>query len=212
VPRPVLDGVVVLALQSRTPDRRIALLRSRQQPVQPDGSFVFERVARTDAQVAALCRGWASVSTDEIEEYTNEDGQTGQSIHEAVPQAVDLHGEAGELVVAMEPAAAFEVELTLADGRPAPGVEVSVWPHVCWRLGACALFVDGRSWSAPPDEEGRARIEDLPAGEHWLNVQHPQLDLPLEPPGEGGDRSRSARFAPGATVRASYTLESAGGG
>jgi hypothetical protein len=140
------------------------------------------------------------------------EGRTGQWIHEHVPQAVVLRGELGGRVVAMEPAAALEVELTLADGRPAPGVEVSVWPNVCWRLGACALFVDGRSWSATTDEEGRARIEDLPAGEHWLGVQHPELDLPLEPPGDRGDRSRSARFTPGATVRASYTLESTGGG
>lgn len=207
VPRPVVDGQVVLGVQMQSASRDATILQTFQVPVNEDGSFVVERLMPGEAQIAALCKGWAS-KTDEFVELQTGEGSAEPSLElEAELQRVDLSSEA-EFVVAMEPTSRLELELLGPDGAPAEGVAVWVWPNACWRVGACGMFVEDHHWMGISDARGLVRIDDLPAGSHSFGVTHSELDLPFDPPGHThARRSRNAQFASGAAVSLKLALE-----
>ena len=212
VPRPVVDGRVVLGVQMESEARGATILRTFEVPVGEGGTFVVERVMPAEAQIVALCKGWAS-KPEELVAIQSEGGGAESSIEmETELQRVDLSSD-GEFVVAMEPTSSLALELRGPDGAPAAGVAVWAWPNACWRVNACGMFVESRHWMGISDAEGLVRIDDIPAGSHSFGVSHSQLDLPFDPPGvTHARRSRSAQFASGATVSMKLPLERKTGG
>ena len=62
-------------------------------------------------------------------------------------------------------------------------------------LAGAIVRLDSSALAATADEDGRYRLEGIPAGQHYLRVQHPFLDTltvalrsPLEPYTDGGTR------------------------
>jgi hypothetical protein len=210
VPRPIVDGQVALALQMQTtqsPHSRAAVLWILRSKVGEDGSFAIDRIGAGEAQIVALCKGWAS-KPESVPEAPSAEGHTEATPSELIPQRIDLRAAVDEVVVAMEPTAVLEVELRLPDGSPLENAMVAAWPNACWRIGACGMFIDDRQWVAMTDARGIARIEDMPAGHHGFGVQHHEYDLPFDPPGDANARRhRYESFESGATVRRTYTVE-----
>jgi len=68
----------------------------------------------------------------------------------------------------------------------------------------CQTFPGERGWPGTSDANGLARLEDIPAGQHWFGVANSYFDLSLEPP---TNRHRSAESRSGETVRMTLMLE-----
>jgi hypothetical protein len=168
--------------------------------VQTDGTFEVPNLPAGTAEIVGVCKGFAAVMRDDPFVFGGR----------LSPPEIDLQALGEPYVLKMEPTAALEVELRGPDGAPAAGVRVDAWPNACWSVGACGTYVEHRSWTAASGPDGRARIEDIPPGEHGFGVEHRELDLRRE--GENGDRFRRARFDAGETVRLSLDLVKKAGG
>jgi len=203
VPRPVVDAEVSIGIQGGA--GRASVLHRRSIAVQPDGNFEFTALPPGDAQIVGLCRGWASARV------RDEGPASAGSVpdeHSWMAPRLDVRSFEGLYELRMEPTAALELTLVDPDGKPAAGVTIKAWPNVCWRINACSMFLDDRSWSAKSDSNGLVRIEDVPAGEHGIGAEDPDLDLPIaEAGGGGGMRIHHVAFVSGETARKSFTLE-----
>lgn len=198
VPRPVVEGEVSVGVQFRGPENGGAILVRRGAPIAADGTFEVRGLPPGDAQIVGICRGFAAVPS----ERSKDSGER------AIAKEIDLRKLEGDFELAMEPTATLELEFQGPDGKPAPDVLVDAWPNICWRVQACSSYSDVRRWSAQSDANGRARIEDLPAGEHWFGAVSRELELPQAAAGtDARDRTRRAHFAPGETVRLTFSLE-----
>ncbi len=196
VPRPVVDGEVSVGVQS---GGGTGFLEVREALVKSDGTFEVQNLPAGQAQIAGVCKGFAAVANDNPFVLGRLLGG---------PE-IDLRTLDEPYVLKMEPTATLELELRGPDGKPAAGVRVDAWPNVCWEVGACGSY-EHRTWTATTGADGRARIEDIPAGEHGFGVEHAELDLRGE--GENGDRHRRAIFVSGETVTLAFDLVKKAGG
>lgn len=213
VPRPVVGGRVALALmRASETEFNARQVDTHEAPVDADGLFVIERLPSADAQIVAICKGWASKREPRADSSQPHATQAELARISMEHQFVDLRGERNEIVVAMEPTAILQVELRDANGSPVPGATLSASPNRCWFVGGCGMFVNDRAWFSVTDTSGIARIEDIPAaaGTVSFGVFHAEYELPLEPSdfiaGETS-RERFDVFVPGKTLTKSYTLD-----
>jgi hypothetical protein len=195
VPRPVLDGEVSVGVQLQSKGPGGALIVVHGALVQSDGTFEVPDLPTGTAEIVGICDGFAAV-------MQNGPPDLGEGPR-LFPRTIDLR-LGGEYELEMEPTAVLEVELRGPDGKPAAGVRVVAWPNVCWSVGDCGTYVENRTWTATSGVDGRAQIENIPAGEHGFGVQHAELDLRVE--GEDGDRHRRAEFHAGETVKLALEL------
>ena len=201
VPRPVVDGEVSVGVQMASGgESRGSILDVHDAIVQSDGTFEVPGVPAGPAQIVGICKGFATKML-----------MLGNvSISERIAPEIDIRTLDDVYVLNMEPTAVLELELRGPDGKPAAGVLVNAWPNACWRVGACGTYAEHHSWSATSDADGRARIEDIPAGEHGFGIAHAELDL--QPEGPNGDRYRRTQFSSGETVRLAFDLVKKAGG
>jgi hypothetical protein len=204
VPRPVVDGEVSVGIGlGPQGENGRSLLHRRGAPVQPDGTFEVAGLPRAEAQIVGVCRGFAAVCAVESNEH----------FERRIAPVIDLRTLEDEYELEMEPTAVLEIELRGPDGKPARGVHVAAWPNVCWRVQVCSNYAEQHGYYADSDAEGRVRIEDVPAGEHYLGVEDETLDLPREGTANGPrDRIRRVKFPSGQTVRLAFDLERKTGG
>jgi hypothetical protein len=193
VPRPVIDGEVSVGVQSGGGN---GFLHVGSALVKSDGTFEVPYLPVGPSEIVGVCKGFAAVRRENPFIFGGGQRNGGQSL--------DLRIVGETYVLEMEPTATLELELRGPDGKPAAGVRVDAWPNVCWEVGACGSYVEHRSWTAMSGSDGRARIEDIPSGEHDFGIEHAELDLKGE--GENGDRHRRAKFESGETVKLAFDL------
>ena len=111
----------------------------------------------------------------------------------SVTAAADA-SRAGPLVVEVEPALALGGALAFADGRPAAGVKVTLWPKPpedCVGTDAIGSYrVTGL--------DGRFLVRGLPAGRYWLTARlgSPEIEELTAGPLDAGRRDLALRCVP----------------
>ena len=151
VPRPVVDGRVLVNVFPEEPPQGLWLSSTREAPVASDGSFRVEGLAPGVGEVFALCEGWSA--------------SVGPLARVSLPDSTP------PLVVAMEPTSSLEVRVLDTDGRPLEAARVSVNPNLRF-AGGGANLVPWRAWSRTTDAAGRATFAQVPAGRHFVVASH----------------------------------------
>lgn len=193
VPRPIGNGAVMVAVAFGG-SRAATSLRAYQTDITADGRFEIGGLPHGHAEVIAICDGWASTpvriaATEELD--YERDGN----------QFFELPRES-ELVIAMQPTAAVELELVDEAGAPIAGAEFAMWPNVHWDACGYSTFFLERQWTTQTDALGRARLDNLPvtgmpANEGW------SVDKPgWVPVGEARDDAAAGQIeiVPGRTA------------
>ena len=186
VPRPIVDGHVLVCLQGEGPrNSSPGLYRKFETAIEADGSFLFEALPPGRVQLVALCRGWVSEGIDD------------STTPLTVPQWVAPH------VVAMKPTGAIEIQVLDERGAPIPDAVAGASPNVRF-VGVGASIFPWREWSATTDETGIARIEDLPPNPSlWVHASSATHRMRKE----DRERSPSIEVRPGQTSRVTLRLE-----
>jgi hypothetical protein len=226
VPRPVTNGRVLISVRLQefpawTNWNQVDAVYKKfpnfprwnsYRPIAPDGTFVFESVPRGSLDVIVHGDGFAS--------------QNGGTFARnfGVPQVFPLEGPTTQITVATEPTATLVFTAKTKDGKPIEGASVGLNPNVI-RIGG-GLFGDtGRSseepfhqmvplpnvpYSAKTDKDGVAVILNVPACTDGLEVDHPQLQVPLQDPKGWRNRNGRLSFKAGETSRLTMVLEPKG--
>ena len=194
VPRPVVDGHVLLNIQRGGLEREEpCLYRAFEANVRDDGTFALERLPHGHGQVIALCKGWVTKRTladsalDVGVHFTNRPApeeeadalrRMGDRAFEA--QRVQVPQPSRPLVILMEQTATLEVTVTTDLGLPLEGAVVQASPNVKF-IGVGSERFPWRTWTATTDAAGRARIEDLPPSpDLWVGAKHDSFQAPRE--------------------------------
>jgi hypothetical protein len=227
VARPVKNGRVCAQVYMKGEDGNSeAPVWSAWREVLEDGTFVFESLPNGRLEIISLCEGFVS-----------RDGPPppGMTASQRLPQLFTLDERDRELTLAMEPAAACEVTVLDAVGRPLSGANVAFWPNVLWGGNGSTVFAAGLFDSEgffrngrPPDweatrektrkdfrsesnERGVALVRNLPAGNQSYHVSHTNYDMPINRTGGlPGSRSASVNLSPGATGKVIVTMQKRG--
>lgn len=220
VPRPVIDGRVSVAVFRANPANAESsgFLRRSPTTIDAEGEFEIPFLRAERVQLIAICRGWVSprvmANSPEDLGLALQPGEDWRTVRERLGEdaltypLIELQALDRVLEVAMEPTATLEFHALDDRGSPLAGVRVSAWPNVYWEGVGSSMVAHDFSWSALTDDAGIARVDSLPAGEHYYRVEHPQFELPREPPGDPeGDRHRLGHFVSGATLRVDFALE-----
>lgn len=185
VPRPVLDGHVMIDLHHALESSAPSINQTFEAPVHEDGTFEVPELPPGRGQIIALCRGWVSRRTRvdslaEVGMYYRGRDLSPSEIEEALQRAGDRAYQAqrisvnssAPIVVLMEPTGILEVTVSRQDGSPVAGAMVSISPNVYWTGVGSTIFPWGR-WAAETDASGRARIEDVPPNDSlWVHASH----------------------------------------
>ncbi|TAJ21733.1 MAG: carboxypeptidase regulatory-like domain-containing protein [Planctomycetota bacterium] len=153
VPRPIANGAVMIAVAFGG-SRAATSLRAYRTDVASDGRFEIAGLPHGRAEVIAICDGWSSTgvriaATEELD--YERDGN----------QEFELPRES-ELVIAMQPTAAVELEVVDEGGAPIAEADFAMWPNVHWDACGYSTFFLERQWSTQTDSSGHARLENLP--------------------------------------------------
>jgi hypothetical protein len=194
VPRPVVDGRLRVGVQHVGAGWQSKLLETHDAEIAPDGSFVVEGLGPGKTEVIALAAGWSSAPV-------HVDDPEGLAL-----QSVPPDGEE-DFVLRMQPTAAVDLTVLGPDGAPVEGARISMWPNVHWATGFSNIFMDD-PWGAVTDASGRARVENLPAGDdEGVAVRATGLLMPEHE--RGGRRQTWVDLAPGGTTELTVRLEAA---
>ena len=210
VPRPVLDGHVMVNLHEAFPGSpRVSISRTFETVVLEDGTFELAGLPRGRGQIIALSSGWVSrrmrVESAEEEQVQAPEGASPEDVEGLLRLAADRALQAQHVsvptpppfVVAMEPTGVLEVTVRAPDGSPLDGAFVAASPNVRW-VGIGSTIFPWREWSTSTDATGRARIEDLPPeASLWVFAVHHSFRMKL------ADRDRP----PGVTIRSGETTQ-----
>jgi hypothetical protein len=202
VPRPVVNGRVLLNLQAHWPGAGQAkMLRLYPGSIREDGTFTIEGLPPGDGQIIALCDGWASqrVRDQGWEDSAVETPERGERAWNAQRVRPDPERR---FVLLMEPTANLKVVLRGPDGEPVRGATVSCWPNVFWLSGFANIFLDG-TWNVAAGPNGEALVSNLPWGTLFFGVEHSDLQAPSV----DGDRNRNIPLRPGETAEITVDLE-----
>ncbi len=185
VPRPVVDGNVLLVVMCREiADDRLNLYQRFEVPVREDGSFVIDNVSPGRGYLFVLTRGWVSrmMKASSARElgisFTSE--ATPQDEADALERSGDgvltlpkvfLPQQAKPCIIAMEETGVVEIWISSEAGFPVVDVEGYASPNI--RVPNVGSFlIPWRSWRVATDVRGVARIEDLPQQERlWIGAK-----------------------------------------
>ena len=212
VPRPIVDGRIVLNLHARLEGAALAF--EHEARIAADGTFVMPDLPEGSGQLIAWCQGWASRevvrSAAEVDREipASISGEARQSLLEgrlSIDRGPPIIADSAmqDVVVAMDRTGVLEVHVTDLAGVPLPGVMVGASPNVTW----CRHWSDVLPWSkweAATDGLGIARIHGLPADpELAFGIESSTYQLRLE------DRERRlcATMVSGETTRTAIQLE-----
>lgn len=216
VPRPVKNGKVITLV-----DRDGHVDWYDWTTIKEDGTFEFASLPGGEgitAQLIALADGYVSKPPGDPSERK--------------PQSVPLDGAVVSHVIETMPTATARVTFTEHDGRPIPGVRLSLSPNVTWSMGS-TLFgqpqwrtadvlrnesndellpspadVQG-PFTATSDDRGIAEIQNVPAFESsiYAVVQHERFQLPATAAPIEGARMAMVNVKPGETTKLEMVLE-----
>ncbi len=150
VPRPIVDGHVMLVLYSGGSNGIQPVLSQQfEAEIEPDGSFVLAGLRPGQGQIFALCRGWSS-----------ERALWKGDLKDLLP-STEVPQIETPYVVRMERTGTLAVTVLGPDGTPVVGATLHAWPNV--RVtGVGSWMHPWREWSNTTGTDGLARIEDLP--------------------------------------------------
>jgi len=229
VPRPVKNGRVLISVLPKefsawlVPEDAGDLSKKygyfdfwrSYRPIAEDGSFVFESIPPGEVDVIVHGDGFVSKSIGQIKNRVNGTLVDGPSF--AIPQPFALVVPTTKIEVVTEPAATLELTAKTKRGKPVEGAAVYLNPNVL-RMGG--IFGEMRHsseepfrklapvtnlYSATTDKNGVAVIRNVPAINRFMEVYHPQFQVPLQDPWR--DRNIRLKFAPGETNKFDLTLE-----
>lgn len=217
VPRPIVDGHLMISVQSA--DLGVGdppMARGFECDIAADGTFELARLPRGRGQLFALCRGW--VSKRASVDYLNDAG-----IHITPAPTRELEAELlqrlgdiaspwpsivippppGPLVIEMERTGVIELTVKLSNGSALADATVAASPNVAL-IGVGSMIVPWCEWTAQTDGSGLARIEDLPPdGNLCIAAWHASYQM--------NERDRQQRVSvavrSGETTRAEIVLE-----
>lgn len=194
VPRPVINGrVVVWALPPR-PTETDRVRWNTWRPVQQDGTFVIDGWPANEAlQIIALCDGFIAASGDPPAGIEPPKSRFNR------PQLFEAHAQQS-LEVKMTPLVRCAVLAIDEHEKPISGIQVRSWPNVQWWYHLSQLYchplvrgelliqtrdyehaADDRfpqPFSSVTDKQGRAVLE-LPVGKEELAVESDLYELPV---------------------------------
>lgn len=211
VPRPVHDGQVELNLYVQG-DARAVMLRTYREDVAPDGTFAFTDLPPGAGEIIGLCDGWVSARTQLADSNwiePREEGEKRRWRRMWQLQQLDPAEHASEpYVLAMEPTADARITIEGPDGAPLAGAVVHAWPNVHWEIGYSEIFLE-RTWQATTDEDGVARLENLPGGDSvYLGVQTDAgYLLPRTRPDDDGSRDAKVELVAGETAETTIRMD-----
>ena len=190
-------------------------------PIAEDGTFVFESIPPGGLDVIVHGDGFVSKSGGDFEQQNKSTLVKVRGF--ALPQAFSPVAPTTKIEVLTEPTATLELTAKTKSGQPVASATVYLNPNVV-RIGG--IFGDMRQsseapfrtlsplpdvpYSATTDKNGVAVIHNVPAITRWMDVYHPQFQVPLREPATWRDRSTSMTFSPGVTNRFELTLEPKG--
>jgi hypothetical protein len=193
VPRPVVDGIVVLSIHRVSEIGGPTVADQRQGTIDADGEFVLEDLPPGEGQLFVLCRGWVCEGRPldfPLKLTLPEDTplrEVQRSMADPLPR-VELPSP-DPVVVPMQPTGSLAVRLVTEDGAPLVDGAVTVSPNYRM-LGVGSSIVPGRDWSARTGPDGRARIDDLPpdtglyvhgGAQGWRMLEADRLTSPQVP-------------------------------
>jgi len=127
VPRPIVDGRVVVHTVPPGGDNDASVGWSTWVPIRADGTFTVESwPTDEEIQLIALCNGFIAGSGDDPPSY--EGPETDFYLR---PQVFDPL-ESSSITVEMEPLVPIAVETIDQESQPVAGVTVEAWPNVGW--------------------------------------------------------------------------------
>jgi len=195
-------------------------------PIAADGSFVFEAIPPGEVDVVVHGDGFVSKSIGQIQNRIV-DARThtntlvaGPSI--GIPQPFALTNPVTRIEVVTEASATLELTAKTKGGKPIAGAAVYLNPNVI-RMGngIFGLMSDSSeapfrtipslpklSYSATTDTNGVAIVRNVPAFTRFIDVMHPQYQVPLQE--RMRDRTIRTKFSPGTTNHFVLTMEPKG--
>jgi beta-lactamase regulating signal transducer with metallopeptidase domain len=191
-------------------------------PIAEDGTFVFESIPPGGLDVIVHGDGFVSQNGGDFSQRVGSKFEKIPGF--AVPQAFPLVTPTTKIEVLTEPTSTLQLTAKTKSGKPVKGATVCVSPNVI-RMGG--IFGNVRHSSEEPfrtlaplpdipycattDENGVAAIRNVPAADHrWIDVYHPQFQVPLRDPKGDRDRGILASSAPGTTNEIKVVLEPKG--
>jgi len=218
VPRPVVSGRVLVALQSGSPHRsdpRIHIRRSAD--VAADGTFKLDGLPPLRGEIVAACDGWVSallptrdldrLGVTRADDEVIAEAQRRMGARALAQQELDLGADEGPFVLEMQPAPRLVVEVQTPDGKPLADARVTVLARVRWSIGVSEPWVGTLAHTT--DEHGRATFATLPPGVHEVLVESDGFVLPLAENRDGRpnrNQDRSAAVTLGAGLELLLTL------
>jgi hypothetical protein len=228
-PRPVKNGCVLISVRPKefpawlVPEDASDLFKKygyfnfwrSYRPIAEDGSFVFESIPPGEADVIVHGDGFVSKSIGRVKNRINGTLVDGPVI--GIPQPFALAAPTTKIEVVTEPTATLELTAKTRRGKPVAGAAVNLNPNVL-RMGG--IFGEMRRSSEEPfrdlapltnlylattDTNGVAVIRNVPAINRFVDVYHPQFQVPLQDPSR--DRNIRLKFSPGTTNKLKVTLE-----
>jgi thiol-disulfide isomerase/thioredoxin len=229
VPRPVKNGRVLISVRPKefpawlVPEEAGDLFKKygdfvfwqSYRPIAEDGSFVFESIPPGEVDAIVHGDGFVSKSIGEVKNRLNGTLVDGPVI--GIPQPFALVAPTTKIEVVTEPTATLELTAKTKGGKPVTGAAVYLSPNVLRMNG---IFGEMRRsgeepfrklapvtnlYSATTDKNGVAIIRNVPAINRFVDVYHPQFQVPLQEPWR--DRYIRLKFSPGATNKFDLTLE-----
>ncbi len=208
VPRPVRNGRVVTSSHplnhphhSKRPKKRFTdpsvdpgyLRWQSWQPIEEDGTFVFESLPHGEVELIAICDGF--ISKNPPDEENNFFG---------IAQSWPLKEPVTGAELKMKPTARCEIKVLDEHGKPVKGAQVGFSPNVQWHSGGAQIFAtplntfdllraggklspdkwlkisEVADFQAISDESGIAVVPNMPDGKRHFAVLHPQYQLPAK--------------------------------
>jgi hypothetical protein len=184
VPRPIVDGRVVMVVTTQSTVEAPALKWRTTAEVGRGGVFLIDALPPGVAELVAVCAGFCSASPK------------GAPAQFRRAQEFALDASPVRIVPRMEPTGDCEVTVLDDAGKPVAGASVQFCPNIVWREGGSSMFPgeagcqeeflrrgfevwsrklqearDAR-YSAKTDAQGRGVVRDLPAGQVFFSVTH----------------------------------------
>lgn len=216
VPRPVVDGRIVVHTLSKSvgPNREVRW--STWRPVRPDGTFTIDGWPAHEAlEVIALCDGYIAASGEAPEGFdTPPNSGTDPRLRPQVFPA----GPREPIVLEMTPMGSCVVRAVTQAGEPVAGLRIESWPNVKWWTTGSQIYgtplirseivVRTGNYRTAADDafplpfvgqtagNGEATLQ-LPKGRQRMTVASDAYELPAFL----GSRDANVDIAPGETAR-----------